>query len=201
MYIYIFIININISHLGHHCWYWWGGTWAHLIRLWERQTKQIGDDNVSVFVAMGDSSLNMNFFHMSNGNMWCVLVTVSVSGHVGDRSKTASLHDSGTKVRSSSFDPPPPPLHSVADDILLNKGSLCVLNVSGFPGPGADATSQMSLVHTTYQQAWASRGRGGERSFVTDSKQHLCSMMLSYPLGEMEGVVFFAVNHQQDKWI
>lgn len=67
-----------------------------------------------------------------------------------------SLHcDCKAKVKSSLFCFPTPLLM-----LSVWIKAVCVLKVSGFPGSVADAASQISLVHTSYKQAWPRLGRG-----------------------------------------
>lgn len=62
---------------------------------------------------------------------------------------TSLQSDSQAKVKSSSFCSFPAPLLVR----LFWIKALCVLKVSGFPGPVADAASQILCVHTTNKQA------------------------------------------------
>lgn len=62
--------------------------------------------------------------------------------------KTTSLHcDCQAKVKSSSFCFPTPLLM-----LSVWIKAVCVSKVSGFPSSVTDAASQISLVHTTYQE-------------------------------------------------
>lgn len=63
-----------------------------------------------------------------------------------------------TRVKSSSF------WYQTLLMWFLWIKALCVLKVFGVPGSVADAASQITLVHTTYEQAWPGLKTGGERS-------------------------------------
>lgn len=115
-----------------------------------------------------------------------------------------SLHfGSQVKVKSFPFcfpcppPPPPPPLMG-----LFWIKALCVLKVSGFPGPVADAASQISFVHTTYKQV---QEEGWEITAyypllsVCDSQQtasQLSDAVITFR--KKRGLVFIAMNHLQD---